>query len=294
MDHKRFVKSLSTADKAQLITRSNTHGLRHLMAYCGLMAMTGCWIYFALPLWHIMLIPHGILIAFLFTLQHECTHNTPFKSIWLNSVVGHVIAFLLFQPFLWFRYFHLAYHKYTNIAGEDPELNGSEKPKTWGAFLRHLSTLEYWWAKITTLARNTLGPLNAPYIPPRKRHSLRIESGLLIVAYSVVFALGPIALLWIWMVPLFIGFPVLRLYLLAEHGRCPEVEDMFLNTRTTLSTRIVRFLAWNMPYHAEHHAMPSVPFHRLPHLHSMTAAHLGQLSDGYAQFSKEYVATFGD
>ena len=166
MDHKRFVKSLSTADKAQLITRSNTHGLRHLMAYCGLIAMTGCWIYFALPLWHIMLIPHGILIAFLFTLQHECTHNTPFKSIWLNSVVGHVIAFLLFQPFLWFRYFHLAYHKYTNIAGKDPELNASEKPKTWGAFLRHLSTLEYWWAKITTLARNTLGPLNAPYIPP--------------------------------------------------------------------------------------------------------------------------------
>ena len=117
---------------------------------------------------------------------------------------------------------------------------------------------------------------------------------MLIAAYNVVFALVPITLLWIWIVPLFIGFPVLRLYLLAEHGRCPEVEDMFLNTRTTLSTRIVHFLAWNMPYHAEYHAMPSVPFHRLPHLHSMTAAHLGQLSDGYAQFSKEYVATFGD
>lgn len=50
---------------------------------------------------------------------------------------------------------------------------------------------------------------------------------------------------------------------------------MFLNTRTTLTTRVVRFLAWNMPYHAEHHAMPSVPFHKLPVLHDMTAARLG-------------------
>ena len=73
-----------------------------------------------------MLIPHGILIAFLFTLQHECTHNTPFRSLWLNSVAGHVIAFLLFQPFLWFRYFHLAHHKYTNIPGKDPELGGQK------------------------------------------------------------------------------------------------------------------------------------------------------------------------
>ena len=131
-----------------------------------------------------MLIPHGILIAFLFTLQHECTHNTPFRSPWLNSVVGHLIAFLLFQPFLWFRYFHLAHHKYTNIAGKDPELEGHEKPGSWGAFLRHLSTVDYWWAKVTTLIGNSVGPLTASYIPPRKRWALRAEAVLLIVAYG--------------------------------------------------------------------------------------------------------------
>ena len=264
------------------------------MLYCAVLGVTGSWIHFALPLWQIMLIPHGILIAFLFTLQHECTHNTPFRSLWLNSVAGHLIAFLLFQPFLWFRYFHLAHHKYTNIPGKDPELDGHEKPSSWGAFVRHLSTVDYWWAKVTTLIGNSLGPLTASYIPPRKRRALRAEAVLLIVAYVVVFATAPTALLWLWIVPLILGFPVLRLYLLAEHGRCPEVEDMFLNTRTTLTTRIVRFLAWNMPYHAEHHAMPSVPFHKLPTLHKMTAAHLGQVSDGYSEFSKAYVSSFRD
>jgi len=294
MDHKSFLKTLNAKDKARLNARSDARGLRHLMMYCAVLGVMGSWIFFALPLWQIMLIPHGILISFLFTLQHECTHNTPFKTLWLNSIIGHLIAFLLFQPFLWFRYFHLAHHKYTNIPGKDPELDGHEKPSSWGAFVRHLSTVDYWWAKVTTLIGNSVGPLTASYIPPRKRRALRAEAVLLIVAYGVVFAMAPTALLWLWIVPLILGFPVLRLYLLAEHGRCPEVEDMFLNTRTTLTTRVVRFLAWNMPYHAEHHAMPSVPFHKLPVLHDMTAAHLGQVSDGYSGFSKSYVASFRD
>ena len=294
MDHKSFLKTLNAKDKARLNARSDARGLRHLMMYCAVLGVMGSWIFFALPLWQIMLIPHGILISFLFTLQHECTHNTPFKTLWLNSIMGHLIAFVLFQPFLWFRYFHLAHHKYTNIPGKDPELDGHEKPSSWGAFVRHLSTVDYWWAKVTTLIGNSVGPLTASYIPPRKRRALRAEAVLLIVAYGVVFAMAPTALLWLWIVPLILGFPVLRLYLLAEHGRCPEVEDMFLNTRTTLTTRVVRFLAWNMPYHAEHHAMPSVPFHKLPVLHDMTAAHLGQVSDGYSGFSKSYVASFRD
>ena len=294
MDHKSFLKTLNAKDKARLNARSDARGLRHLMMYCAVLGVMGSWIFFALPLWQIMLIPHGILISFLFTLQHECTHNTPFKTLWLNSIMGHLVAFLLFQPFLWFRYFHLAHHKYTNIPGKDPELDGHEKPSSWGAFVRHLSTVDYWWAKVTTLIGNSVGPLTASYIPPRKRRALRAEAVLLIVAYGVVFAMAPNALLWLWIVPLILGFPVLRLYLLAEHGRCPEVEDMFLNTRTTLTTRVVRFLAWNMPYHAEHHAMPSVPFHKLPVLHDMTAAHLGQVSDGYSGFSKSYVASFRD
>ena len=294
MDHKSFLKTLNAKDKARLNARSDARGLRHLMMYCAVLGVMGSWIFFALPLWQIMLIPHGILISFLFTLQHECTHNTPFKTLWLNSIMGHLIAFLLFQPFLWFRYFHLAHHKYTNIPGKDPELDGHEKPSSWGAFVRHLSTVDYWWAKVTTLIGNSVGPLTASYIPPRKRRALRAEAVLLIVAYGVVFAMAPTVLLWLWIVPLILGFPVLRLYLLAEHGRCPEMEDMFLNTRTTLTTRVVRFLAWNMPYHAEHHAMPSVPFHKLPVLHDMTAAHLGQVSDGYSGFTKSYVASFRD
>ena len=197
MDHKSFLKTLNAQHKARLNVRSDAHRLRHLMLYCAVFGMTDSWIYFAFPLWQIMMIPHGILIAFLFTMQHECTHNTPFRSLWLNSAIGHLIAFLLFQPFPWFRFFHLAHHKYTNIAGKDPELDGHEKPSSWGAFLRHLCTLDYWWAKVITLLGNSVGPLTAPYIPPRKLRALRAEAVLLIAAYAVFFAMTPTALLWL-------------------------------------------------------------------------------------------------
>jgi len=36
----------------------------------------------------------------------------------------------------------------------------------------------------------------------------------------------------------------------------------------------LRFLCWNMNYHAEHHYAPSVPFHALPALHRRIGEHL--------------------
>ena len=117
----------------------------------------------------------------------------------------------------------------------------------------------------------------------------------LIYAGALVFTLfvSPI-LIWVWLVPLAFGFPALRLYLLAEHGRCPFVSNMLENTRTTYTNRIVRFLAWNMPYHAEHHALPSVPFHKLPELNALLGAHLQSTSNGYVEFQRETVAGFSE
>lgn len=74
---------------------------------------------------------------------------------------------------------------------------------------------------------------------------------------------------------------------MAEHGRCPPVANMLENSRTTYTNRIVRFLAWNMPYHAEHHAYPMVPFHKLPAFHQVAAPYIANTSDGYTGFHRE-------
>lgn len=113
---------------------------------------------------------------------------------------------------------------------------------------------------------------------------------------AVIYGLAALSLLWsplllwVWVVPVLLGQPVLRLYLLAEHGNCPRVANMFENTRTTFTNRIVRFLAWNMPYHVEHHVWPAVPFHRLPEVHGLMKDELRVTSEGYVAFTREYLA----
>ena len=65
---------------------------------------------------------------------------------------------------------------------------------------------------------------------------------------------------------------------------------MLANTRTLLTAAPVRFLAWNMPYHTEHHSFPAVPFHRLPHLHRLMRSDVMYLDPGYLSFHKRFAA----
>lgn len=51
----------------------------------------------------------------------------------------------------------------------------------------------------------------------------------------------------------------------------------------------MRTLAWNMPYHAEHHRYPSVPFHRLPDLQERLGPDLEVVSSGYVSFAARYL-----
>jgi fatty acid desaturase len=116
---------------------------------------------------------------------------------------------------------------------------------------------------------------------------------VLLACYALVaaasLALRSDLALVLWVYPALLGQPVLRLYLLAEHAGCPEVPDMLSNTRTTRTNALLRFLAWNMPYHAEHHLLPSVPFHALPALHKEIAHRIQTLSPGYASVHRDLV-----
>ncbi|MEM9756166.1 MAG: fatty acid desaturase, partial [Pseudomonadota bacterium] len=196
---------------------------------------------------------------------------------------------ILVQPFLWFRAFHMAHHRHTGDPAQDPEL-ASPKPRTWPELLWHLATLEYWRDKLTVLLQNAAGTPSGAYSSKRLRPRITWEARAYLAAYAALGAVGLLTplgamLVWAWLLPLAAGFPVLRLYLLAEHDGCPPVADMFRNTRTTFTDALTRRLAWNMPYHAEHHAWPMVPFHKLPDLHRHTRAHLKSTSPSYCAFT---------
>lgn len=291
MDHKSFLASLPPETKARLTETSDARGLWHLAGHGGLVLGLGMYIALGLPGWWICLPLQGLALIFLFTLEHECTHRTPFARPALSDWVGRVCGFLLILPFEWFRYFHLAHHRWTNLPGQDPELD-SPKPETRRDWMIHVSGLPYWWGMSRQTVALALGRGLAPYLPAPALPRIRAEARWMVLGYALVglsLFFTPV-LFWVWLLPALLGQPFLRLYLLAEHGDCPQVANMLENTRTTFTTRLVRFLAWNMPYHVEHHSYPAVPFHRLPELHGLMRDHLKVTADGYAAFTRDYLA----
>ncbi|MEM9270972.1 MAG: fatty acid desaturase, partial [Pseudomonadota bacterium] len=176
MDHKEFAKSLSADDLAALNETADAPGLWHLAGHLGLMTGLGLWIAFGGPLWPLVMVIQGVAICFLFTLEHEATHKTPFRTLQLNEWVGRFCGVMILLPFTWFRYFHLAHHRYTNIPGKDPELEAGAKPETWSAYIRFLSGLPYWWGMARQTIGNVLGRDPGPYIPRNAKASVVTEA----------------------------------------------------------------------------------------------------------------------
>jgi fatty acid desaturase len=291
MDHKSFLKSLPADTKAVLTETSDRAGILHLALHVGLIIVVGTAIALQPPYWPLLLPVQGVLLIFLFTLEHECTHRTPFRARLLNDWVGRICGLVIVLPFEWFRYFHLAHHRFTNIPGQDPEL-ATDKPETRAAFVLHIAGLHIWASNVQLIWRLARRKETAPYLPPNALARMEREARILCALYAlaaVSLTLSPL-LLWVWIVPVLLGQPALRIYLLAEHGDCPNVINMFENTRTTFTTVIIRFLAWNMPYHTEHHVFPAVPFHRLPDLHRIMRSELRVTADGYAEFTRDYLS----
>lgn len=291
MDHKALIASLPADQRKTMLEKSDAAGLTHLAAHWGLIGLIGWLIMAGVPGWQALMVLQGLLIIFCFTLLHETVHKTPFATEWLNEAVMHVCGFLVILPPEHFRYFHLAHHRFTNDPDRDPELAG-EKAATWGGYLWRITGIPIWREHFGVVLKNAAGLCDDDFLPEGRKRRVRIEAQVMLALYlgiAALLVLGQTWLFWCWIGPAILGQPFLRLYLMAEHGRCPPVANMLENSRTTFTNKLVRRLAWNMPYHAEHHAWPMVPFYKLPDLHEITRPHLKKTSNGYTEFHREYV-----
>lgn len=280
-----------------LSRRSDTKGVLQLAGHCGALAATATLVALTTEsLWiGPALVAHGIVLSFLFAPLHETVHRTAFRSRWLNDAVAWICGAVLVLPPRYFRAFHFAHHRHTQNPACDPELVRA-KPTGWREYLGHVSALPYWRERITTLFRHARGRVSEDFIPPRERPAVVREARVVLALYAAVALASVASGTWIavvyWVVPALLGQPALRLYLLAEHTGCPMVPDMLKNSRTTLTPWPLRRLAWNMPYHAEHHAHPALPFHALPAAHHALAPRIAIQAPGYIAVHRDIVGAF--
>ncbi len=277
-----------------LVAKRNGPGAARLAAHLVLIgtgmaaiaATRGSW--WILAAW----VPTGVVIAHLFALQHEAAHNTAFASRALNRICSAGAGAVLGIAPGFFRLEHLAHHASTQDPDLDPELLAV--PRSVGGWLWQLGTVPFWAYQARTLAAHATGhllPGEERWIPAARRRGVTSEARLVIAGWAVVLAV-PLALGWtdlivLWVVPRLVGEPVMRVARLAEHAGRPLTRDITVNTRTLDVWWPLRILAWNMPFHAEHHAMPSVPFHALPELRRLLRGRLAGPSGGYLAAQRE-------
>lgn len=245
----------------------------------------------AWPLAVLLTLLLGYLLAFQFSVLHECAHQTAFRSRRLNLFAGHLAAWLIVLPYHYYRAFHWDHHRHTQDPLRDPELAGPLPSTPWAVFMAW-SGIAGWRLRWRGLLRHAIfAQVPEPWVPADQQAAIVRESRYYLLAYVAAVAasiyFGSLLLVWIWLVPMVIGQWFIRPYLLVEHTGCANSADILANTRTTYTNAFVRFFAWNMPYHAEHHAYPAVPFHALPALNRKMAEHLTQTELGYLRAWRE-------
>ena len=295
-------KLLTPAMLQQLCKRSNVRGALRSLGHYGAVVVVGALIglissaygvLLALPL----MLLQGVLVAFLFMVVHETAHKTAFDSRVLNVAVGNVSGFLIGLPYEYYCLFHWEHHRHTQDPQRDPELIVGPKPRSETQLAIAYSGLVQVAGRLRLVLKHAVtGEVSVPWVPAGRRAAIVREARIYVAGYALLLlgslALHSALLLWVWVLPLLFGQLVLRPYLYAEHTGCDHTRSAFQNTRTTFTTRTVHWLAWNMPYHVEHHAYPSVPFHALPKLHEIVDGEIAHRGAGYIEVTRQTRAWF--
>lgn len=273
---------------AELMRRSDAWGLLFLFGHFGTMAVTGYFLYLSLGTWWVVpaTVLHGFIIACLFAPYHECGHNSPFKTRRLNNVVYLVTGLLILQLPLKFRFEHADHHTYTQEDGRDPQiLTIGEKI---GGWLYYASAIPHFQVHFSNLIRTPFGRLSEfekQSTPEAARPALQRQAWLFWAVYGAVAAISIWLQSWAvviyWLMPRMVGETLQRIIRMGEHVGCAHNGNVFENTRTVHTWAPIRWLCWNMPYHVEHHAIPMVPFHKLPELHKILREHEKEIGNGY-------------
>jgi fatty acid desaturase len=295
-------KPLTPAMLQELSVRSNLRGAVRTASHYGMVVIFGglVWLVsstYGLP-WALPLIAvQGYFVAFLFMPVHETAHKTAFQNRRLNLVVGHFSSFAIALPYEYYCLFHWDHHRYTQDPEKDPELLVGPVPATDTQLAIAYSGILQFATRVRLMLRHAFtGQVSSPWIPENKRGTVVREARLYVAGYALLLmvslALSTTILLWVWIIPLLFGQMMLRPYLYSEHTGCERGRSAFHNTRTTYTGEIVKWFAWNMPYHVEHHAYPSIPFHALPKLNGIVADRIMFRGQGYRAVTRETWAWF--
>ena len=300
-EHFHQTASIPRSRMKDLMQRNNSKALVGFITLYTLFIASSVWLVYS---WHFSWLMttfasalFGIICCSMFAAEHETVHNTAFKSSTLNKVVAFLAGIAHLYPSTLFRELHFTHHRYTHIPGKDPEISIGHKPvpsviyklPTYLAWITGVPLLLF---KVGMIIAGAFGMPEFlrknlyPFVRKEVRLKLFIESIIIVAIYSFIVYLALTYNQGFW--GIFIGQAVghcfLAGYTVLEHNGLPHEGNILQKTRSINGSVLLKKLMWNMPYHAEHHAYPAVPFHALPNLHQELQDELIHTKDSHPSF----------
>lgn len=216
----------------------------------------------------------GASFAGLTFVGHEALHGALVRG----KVPRRIIGWLGFMPFavsprLWEAWHNRVHHGNTNRAGADPDAYPTLKEYRQSRAVRWVTdwvspgrsrlagAFSLLFGFSVQSAHVLLTAEKSGILSSRERRLALLESGAAVLVWVALgIALGPVAFLLAFGLPLVVGNAIIMALILTNHSLSPhtDVNDPLINSLSVTGPRFIEWLTLGFGYHVEHHLFPAM------------------------------------
>ncbi len=252
-------------------------------------------LFLPLPYWIVPSLLLGLAYAHAVELQHQCLHNTAYRSRVWGRVVGVLLGLPSLVSFSDYQNSHLKHHRLLGTPEDKEFFNYAyQKLNSLPALINHLWMLRHYRDVMGYIINSAGGKLvRKDEATPRMAKKIRFEYQLMAVFIATMVFVSiyfeTTLFLKLWFIPLLVAVPTHALIELPEHIGCDtKINDVLVNTRTIRTNKLLVWFVNGNNYHVEHHWLPAVPNDKFPQLHTYVKTRISYHEVSYRSFYAQF------
>jgi fatty acid desaturase len=232
----------------------------------------------------------GLMYAHCVELQHQCLHNTAYRSKGWNRFVGVLLGLPTMVSFSDYQCSHMKHHRLLGTPQDKEFFNYDyESLTTLRKFIPHLFMFPHHTDVAASIFNAIRGRMTRNDCNPRMAERIRAEylimAVMLVAMIAISIGFQTFIFLKLWLIPMLIAVPTHALIELPEHFGCDgRTTDVLKNTRTITAGKTAIWFTNGNNYHVEHHWLPSVPNDKFEELHHNLSSGIQYLETSYWSF----------
>lgn len=248
-----------------------------------------------LPYWILPSVLLGLAYAHAVELQHQCLHNTAYRSRFWGRVVGFLLGLPSLVSFSDYQNSHFKHHRLLGTPEDKEFFNYAyKKLHSFPSLLTHLWMVRHHLDVMGYIFNSTRGKLvrkdqSTLKVAKKIRFEYQLMAVFLTAMVFVSIFFETTLFLKLWLIPMLIAVPTHALIELPEHIGCDTtINDVLINTRTIKTNKFMVWFVNGNNYHVEHHWLPAVPNDKFPELHTYVASRTRYADVSYRSFYSQF------